>query len=71
MDVAPSPIRSWHVFLGTSPHPWAPSLGAILAERCTEEERQLFESTVRPIVESGKNIMTDRVAYLQATKPRG
>ena len=69
IDVNPSPIRDWNVFLGTSPHPLAPSLGTILAERCTAEERGYFESIVRPLVESGNNIMTDRAAYLQAQKP--
>ena len=68
IDVVNSPIRSWEVFIGTSPHPWAPSLGAILAERFTPEERTLFESVVRPLVESGNNITTDRAAYLQAIK---
>jgi len=69
IDVVPSAISSWPVFLGTSPHPWAPALDAILAEQFTAEERQLFEATVRPLVESGRNITTDRVAYLQAGKP--
>lgn len=69
IDVAPSLITAWDVFLGTSPHPWAPSLQQILAERFTSEERRFFEQTVRPTVESGNNITTERSAYLQATKP--
>ncbi len=69
IDVMPSPVTSWSVFLGNSPHPWAPSLGVILAERFTAQEREFFESIVRPLVESGRNIATDRVAYVQAGKP--
>jgi ubiquinone/menaquinone biosynthesis C-methylase UbiE len=69
IDVVTSPIRSWQVFIGTSPHPWAPSLGQILRERFTAEERGYFESVVRPLVESGRNITTDRAAWLQANKP--
>jgi len=69
IDVVTSPIRSWKVFIGTSPHPWAPSLEQILAERFTAGEREYFESIVRPLVESGRNITTDRAAYLQASKP--
>ena len=69
IDVTPSPITSWEVFLGSSPHPWAPSLKTILDERFTADERQFFEQTVRPTVESGKNVATDRVNYLQAQRP--
>jgi arsenite methyltransferase len=69
IDVAPSLITSWDVFLGTSPHPWAPPLTQILAEQFTAEERLLFEKTVRPLVESGKNFTTERTAYVQARKP--
>lgn len=30
---------------------------------------QFFEQTVRPTVESGKNVTTDRAMYLQAQRP--
>jgi ubiquinone/menaquinone biosynthesis C-methylase UbiE len=69
IDVTPSLITSWDVFLGSSPHPWAPSLKEILDERCTADERQFFEQMVRPTVESGKNVTTERAAYLQSQKP--
>lgn len=69
IDVAPSLIASWDVFLGSSTHPWAPSLKKILGERFTPDERQFFEQMVRPTVESGKNLTTDRITYLQAQRP--
>lgn len=69
IDVVPALITSWEVFLGTSPHPWAPSLKQILAEQFTRDEREFFEQMVRPTVESGKNVTTDRIMYLQAQKP--
>lgn len=69
IDVVPSLITSWDVFLGSSPHPWAPTLRQILTEQFTSEERQFFERIVRPTVESGKNLSTDRAMYLQAQKP--
>jgi arsenite methyltransferase len=69
IDLVPSIVTSWDVFLGSSPHPWAPSLNQILGERFTEDERQFFEQMVRPSVESGKNVTTDRAMYLQAQKP--
>jgi arsenite methyltransferase len=69
IDVVPSLITSWDVFLGSSPHPWAPSLKQILAEQFNSDERQFFEQMIRPIVESGKNVTTDRAMYLQAKRP--
>jgi arsenite methyltransferase len=69
IDVFPSLIKVWDVFLDNSPHPWAPPLRRILAEQFDAEERQFFEQMVRPTVESGKNIATDRIAYLNAIKP--
>jgi arsenite methyltransferase len=69
IDVAPSTITSWDVFLDTSPHPWAPPLRLILAERFSPTERQLFEDFFRPTVEAGKYVSTDRIVYLTAKKP--
>jgi arsenite methyltransferase len=68
IDVTAPLNRSWDVFLNSSPHPWAPSLQRILREQYSQEERQLFESVVRPTVESGKNPTVDRIAYLIAIK---
>jgi hypothetical protein len=69
IDVVPSLITSWDVFLRSSPHPWAPSLKQILDERFTADERQFLEQRIRPTVESGKNVTTDRSMYLQAQRP--
>lgn len=69
IDVVPSLITSWNTFLGSSPHPWAPSLTQILDEQFSIEERQFFEQMVRPTVESGRNITADRAMYLQAQRP--
>jgi ubiquinone/menaquinone biosynthesis C-methylase UbiE len=69
LDVMPSLVTTWQVFLGTSPHPWAPSLSAIMAEQFSADERQFFEQMVRPTIESGDNLVVDRIAYLNAIKP--
>lgn len=71
IDVVPALITSWEVFLGTSPHPLAPTLRRIMAEQFSASERLFFEQVVRPTVESGKNVMIERVAYLDAAKPGG
>ncbi len=68
-ETLPSNITTWDVFLGFSPHPWAPSLNVVLAEQFTLEERQLFEQVLRPLVEARQFITTERMAYLTAKKP--
>ena len=68
IDVTTPLSRSWDVFVNSSPHPWAPSLQRILAEQFSPEERRLFESVLRPTVESGQNPTVDRIAYVIATK---
>ena len=69
IDVSPTLAPSWEVFIGTSPHPWAPPLSVILSEQFTLEERQYFEQILRPTVESGLFITIDRIVYLNAKKP--
>jgi arsenite methyltransferase len=64
-----SDIWSEWLLQDRSPHPWAPSLKRILAERFSADERQFFVQMVRPTVESGKNVATDRTVYLQAQRP--
>jgi len=71
IDMSPLIYPSWDVFLGTSPHPLAPPLASILAERFSETERQRFEAVMRPRIESSQSLSTSRVAYLTARKPAG
>jgi ubiquinone/menaquinone biosynthesis C-methylase UbiE len=69
IDVVPSIICSWDVFVNSSPHPLAPPLSAIMAEQFTAEERELFERSMRPMVEDPKTVATDRMVYLTARRP--
>lgn len=69
IDVIRSPIPSWEAFLKSSPHPLAPPLSIILAEQFSAEERQVFESVMRPLVEDPRLLTTDRAAYLTGRKP--
>jgi hypothetical protein len=69
IDVRPSRITSWEVFLDCSPHPWAPPPRVILAEQFSAEERQIFERVLRPSVEAGRSLTTDRIVFLTARKP--
>jgi arsenite methyltransferase len=69
IDMYPCPVSSWDVVLGSSPHPWSPTLSRVLEEQFTPEERRRFEQALRPMVESGKALSVTRMAYLSARKP--
>lgn len=69
IDIGPSILRSWDLFVNSSPHPLAPPLSAIMTERFTAEEREFFERKMRPVVEDPKAVSTDRMVYLTARKP--
>lgn len=69
IDVGPTIFRTWESFINSSPHPLAPPLSAIMAGQFTPEERQLFERSMRPVVEDPKGVATDRMLYLTARKP--
>ena len=69
IDVQPSAVKTWDVFLGISLHPWAPTGGEILAKIFNESERAYFEKCMRPMVESGKIKTMDAIAYLTANRP--
>jgi len=69
IDVRPSAVTCWEVYLDTSPHPGASTLGAILSEQFTAEERLFLERVFRPQIDGGRLVAAERVAYLTATKP--
>ncbi|MGC8517836.1 MAG: class I SAM-dependent methyltransferase [Steroidobacteraceae bacterium] len=71
IDTLPSIVRTWEVFINTSPHPLAPPLKAIMAEKFTPSERDLFERSMRPLIEDPRAVNIERMAYLTARKPRG
>lgn len=71
ISVVPANAPSWEVFVNNSPHPWAPTLRSVLDTMFTSEEREYFESRLRPMVENGRQIGASRLAYLTATKPHG
>jgi arsenite methyltransferase len=68
MDLQPSILPTWKIFIESSPHPWAPTLSVILAEQFSPQEREVFEATMRPLVESGQALSVGRVAYFTAAK---
>lgn len=69
IDVVPSIVHSWEAFINSSPHPLAPPLSTILAEQFTPAERELFERSMRPVLEDPTSVSIDRMSYLTARKP--
>jgi len=69
IEILPCITTSWDVFVGSSPHPWAPSLETILTSQFTVDERQDFEQAMRPVVEQNQSTSTERNAYVTAIKP--
>ena len=68
IDVIPSDVTSWEVFIGIAPHPLAPPLSVIFEEQFSAEDRAFFEAQLRPAVEAGRSITTERMIYLSARK---
>jgi ubiquinone/menaquinone biosynthesis C-methylase UbiE len=64
------PVTDWELYLDIAPHPAAPTLREILAERFAAEDRSFFERVLRPTIESGGSVVIDRIAYLAAEKKR-
>jgi arsenite methyltransferase len=69
IHVDPPRSITWQTFLNISPHPLAPTLGAVMQERFSAMERSFFESVLRPAIEAGNFPTSERMAYLSATKP--
>jgi SAM-dependent methyltransferase len=70
IDVRKGPTMSWDTFINLAPRPQTPTLREILESSFTQDERQLFEKGLRPMVESGQIFERDAVAYLTAVKPK-
>lgn len=69
IDLSSSETVSWEIFIDHSPHPWAPSLKAILGAQFNAEEQQLLEQALRPQVQTITATALSRMAYLVAQKP--
>ncbi len=68
IDTGPSIVRTWDAFIHSSPHPLAPTLSRIMSEQFTAAEREYFERSMRPVIESPSAVSTDRMVYLTARK---
>jgi len=68
IDVRPSRFSSWHAFMGSAPHPLAPSLSDVLRDQFSADERAFFEQQVRPGIEDASTLAHERMVYLTAQK---
>ena len=68
VDMQPSAVTSWELLLDLSPHPLAPTLGEILAEQFSRQERAILEQALRPTLESSSPMSTNYIAYLSARR---
>jgi arsenite methyltransferase len=69
IDLLPFSVSSWEMVFGSSPHPWAKPLSAILEEQFTAEERRILEQALRQAITAPNSVAIERIAYLTATKP--
>ncbi|MDR3520563.1 MAG: class I SAM-dependent methyltransferase [Acidocella sp.] len=69
IDVGEAEPIPWEVFINTSLHPLAPTLAEIMQAQFDAEERRIFEHGMRPAIESGDRVCTDRMAYVTAVRP--
>ena len=70
IDLRPALPITWEAYLDVANHPWAPTLREVLARSFSREESELFEKTLRPIVEAGQSEQKQLVAYLIAEKKK-
>lgn len=71
VEVLPASVTNWQAFLESSPHPLAPPVRQLIAERLTDEECRYLEERFRPLIESAQSKSTSRNVYLTARKARG
>jgi arsenite methyltransferase len=58
---------SWEAFLGFSPNPLCPTVGAAMTRALTSDEQGRLERHLRPLVESGQGSTRSATVYLAAT----
>ncbi|HEX3983943.1 MAG TPA: hypothetical protein VHX12_09645, partial [Acidisoma sp.] len=69
MHVEKDRPMTWTAFINASPHPLAPTLATIMRTQFSVVEQTFFEQVLRPAIESGAYAVTERMAYLSASKP--
>ena len=69
IDQRPAGSDAWEAFIDRAPHPLAPTLRTILAERFDATERARLVQALRPQVEDGTLEADDRIVFLVARKP--
>jgi arsenite methyltransferase len=68
-EIVPVEARTWDGFLNQAGNPRIPTIAEVITETLTPEERDRFESHVRPLVEEGRGTWRMAEAHLVAVKP--
>lgn len=69
MDIVPSMVPSWDVYLDTAPHPLSPTLRHLFETNFNAQERAILETVLRPGIDEGTSTSTNTMIYLTAIKP--
>jgi len=69
IDIRKAAAVPWDTYIDTAPRPGVPTLREIMASHLSASEQRQFEEDLRPLVESGRNMERDTIAYLTAVKP--
>jgi ubiquinone/menaquinone biosynthesis C-methylase UbiE len=69
IDVRKAAAMPWDTYIDIAPRPGAPTLREVMASQLSESEQRRFEEGLSPLVESGRNMERDTIAYLTAVKP--
>ncbi len=69
LDSVQRAIVPWEKYIECSPHPLAPTLGEILRNSFTPEDRLYFEQALRPLLATGELEGVERMVYLTGIKP--
>lgn len=69
IDQRVSPALDWATFCARAPHPWAPTLGDLLARAFAPDEARRLEAHLRPQVEDGSSTSTEQMVFVSASKP--
>jgi arsenite methyltransferase len=68
-EIVPVDPRTWDGFLNQAGNPRIPTIGEVIADTLSAEERDSFEADVRPLVEGGQGTWRMAEAHLVAVKP--
>jgi arsenite methyltransferase len=68
-EIRPSVALSWDSFISRAGNPRIPTIGDVMEQALTADERDRLIAHLRPLVEEGRGTWRMAIAYLHAVKP--